>query len=312
MHERHPLPAGALALAARQGQVLSRSQLAAFGVGDRVLQRLLREGRLERIARGIYATGYGGWSQQAWAGVLIGGPRAVLGLEAAAHLDGLVRQPPGTVAVFTPQQHIVVDPRWRWIRAERAGRGEPPRTRLAQTVFDLSRELTPDAMVGILAEALYRRPLVRFELRELLEAGPRHPGRGLLGELLADVVEGVESALELRYVRTVERPHHLPVAIRQASPAGVHRTDGWYLDYGVLLELDGRAHHSGSNSLADYDRDNLHRIRGLFTLRYGWKHVVGDPCGVARQVAQALQSRGWQGAATTCPRCRKAPTTRSV
>lgn len=303
MHERHPIPAAALRLAARQGETISRRQLAEFGIGDRVLQRLLRDTQVVRVSRGVYATGPGGWEQQAWAGVLIGGPGAVLGLEAAAHLAGVVRQPPGTVAVFTPQAHRPRDERWRWIRAARAGTGWPPRTPLAQTVFDLAGVSPPDGLVGLLAEALYRRPVVRVELRELLAIQARTAQRELLEDLLADVIEGVESTLELRYVRTVERPHRLPVAVRQASPTGRYRTDGWYRDYDVLVELDGRAHHSGTAALADIERDNLHSLHGLTTLRFGWEQVVGNPCRVAHQVATVLHSQGWSGSLTPCGRC---------
>jgi hypothetical protein len=55
-------------LAGRQAGALSREQLLGHGVSDRVIHRLLADGRLERICQGIYATGEGGWLQQAWAG----------------------------------------------------------------------------------------------------------------------------------------------------------------------------------------------------------------------------------------------------
>jgi hypothetical protein len=35
-------------------------------------------------------------------------------------------------------------------------------------------------------------------------------------------------------------------------------------------------------------------------LRYGWRDVVGDPCGVAAQVAVLLTARGWSGTPQPC------------
>lgn len=90
------VPPELLLLAERQARTLSREQLLGHGVSDRVIQRLLRDGRLDRICQGVYATGEGGWMQQAWAGVLIGGPKAVIGGEAAGYLLGLVREKPCT------------------------------------------------------------------------------------------------------------------------------------------------------------------------------------------------------------------------
>jgi very-short-patch-repair endonuclease len=298
------LPPSLVSLADLQSGALSREQLLGYGVTDRVIGRLVSDERLARISRGVYATHAGGWSQLAWAGVLIGGSSAVVGLQAAAHLSGLLPDAPEQVAIFAPTHHRHRDRRWRFIEAERRSWGDPPRTRIAQTVIDLSAELSDEAVVSLLAEAVGRGRIRASELGEMLAALARHPKRALLTDVLAEVTAGSHSPLELRYAKEVERAHGLPPAVRQASPLSGHRTDGWYPDFGLVIELDGRAFHSGANALNDMDRDNAHLLAGLVTLRFGWRQVSTNPCGVAATVAGALTRAGWTGRSRTCSRCR--------
>jgi hypothetical protein len=288
-------------LAERQARTLSREQLRGYGITDRVIHRMSLDGTLERLSLGVYATGEGGWRQLAWAGVLLGGQRAVLGGAAAGHLHGLLKDPPDQILVFGAnwRQH---GQRWRFSEARRVGAGEPPRTRLAQTVVDLAAELDPDAIVSVVAEAIGRRGLRQAEIRRVLAETTRHPRRALLLDLVGEVVAGSRSPLELRYTREVERAHGLPTARRQEGPLH-YGTDVWYEEFGVLVELDGRAYHSGVAALDDMDRDNDHQLVGVITIRLGWRHVA-RPCQAAAKVARALRAHGWTGRLRPCPRCR--------
>jgi hypothetical protein len=297
------MPPDLLLLAGRQARTLSREQLVGHGVSDRVIQRLLTDGRLDRICQGIYATGEGGWMQQAWAGVLIGGPKAVIGGEAAGYLLGLLREPPEQVLVHTTNWRPR-DPRWRLGRSPRQGSGEPARTRLAQTVVDLAAGMDADGIVAVVAEAVGRKRVRPEEIRSVLAGTSRHPRRALLEDLLGEVATGSRSPLEVRYVRTVERAHGLPPAARQRGPLSSYAADAWYSEYGVIVELDGRAFHGGQTALDDMDRDNDHQLVGVITLRLGWRQVVGSPCQAAAKVARALRTRGWPGSLHPCPRCR--------
>ncbi|WP_051208339.1 type IV toxin-antitoxin system AbiEi family antitoxin domain-containing protein [Propionicicella superfundia] len=305
MHSRLPTPPEAISLAVRQGHAIARSQLAALGVSPEVVRRLRREGRLVPLARGVYATGDGGWAQVAWAGVLIGGSRAVLGLRAAAFLHGMVREPVLPVEVFVGSARHERDERWRFIRSDRSGRGDLPRTSIPQTLVDLAAEVESDELVALVAEATRARRTHGREVLHLLDDLPRHPRRRLLADLVAEVAAGCESPLELRYARDVERAHGLPRAVRQAGPTARYRADVWYREYGVVVELDGRRYHAGRAALMDMTRDNEHRLAGLITLRFGWAHVVGSPCDVAWTVARALADRGWSGLPVSCPRCHR-------
>ncbi len=300
---RRQLPSPLLALADRQAGAVSREQLLGFGVSDRVIHRLAEDRRLNRITPGIYATSPETWHQSAWAGVLIGGPSGVLGGAAAGYLQGLVKEPPGQVLVFTTARRQR-DQRWRLVCSPRRGSGEPPRTPTAQTVVDLAAELDADGIVSVVAEAVGRRRVRPQEIRRVLAETTRHPRRALLEDLLGEVAAGSHSPLELRYARDVERAHRLPSARRQQGPLARYAGDAWYEAYGVLVELDGRAFHSGMAALDDMDRDNEHQLLSLITLRFGWRQVAARPCVVATKVATALQRRGWTGTIRACPRCR--------
>lgn len=112
---------------------------------------------------------------------------------------------------------------------------------------------------------------------------------------LADVAEGAQSNLELRYVRTVERAHGLPAAQRQAKIVTGDRAryvDNLYEEAKLAVELDGQAAHPPEQRWADSHRDNEHACLAIMTVRYNWSDVTNRPCAVAAEVAVLLQMRG--------------------
>ena len=123
----------------------------------------------------------------------------------------------------------------------------------------------------------------------------------------------MESPLELRYHRRVERRHGLPAAalqVRAVIDGHLTRADALYEGHGVRIELDGAVGHTGARQADDLWRDNAVLIeRSEITLRYRWRHVAVFPCETAAQVAAALAARGWPGTPRPCgPRCTVART----
>jgi very-short-patch-repair endonuclease len=117
---------------------------------------------------------------------------------------------------------------------------------------------------------------------------------------------GVLSVLEFRYVRDVERRHHLPAAERQASFRQNRRAgyrDALYRDFGVAVELDGRLAHPADRKWRDARRDNIAAAGGIITLRFSWQDVTTRPCDVAAQVAAVLRRRGYTAARPCSPAC---------
>lgn len=305
MGPKQRLSGPAAALLAAQAGVISRHQLLGLGVSSRVIRRFGADGLLSAVVPGLYQSGPQlSWLGHAWAGVLIGGQGAVLGLEAAGHLHEL-RPEPAEITVNVTNERAP-RPGWRFIRAARKGVGEPPRTSLDATVVDLCAEADEDELAALLAEALSSRRTTAKRLLAELATRRRFPHRRLVREVLGDVALGAHSALERRFLVDVERAHRLPTAKRQRHAHEKHRADAWFEEYGVLAELDGRLHR-GAQALRDQSRDNDHAVLGLVTQRYGWRDVAGiNACLTAHQLGQLLMQRGWEGPVQACPRCRLA------
>ena len=124
---------------------------------------------------------------------------------------------------------------------------------------------------------------------------------------MSDAAVGAHSALELRFLREVERAHRLPRGARQARVRRAGSTtfrDVYYPQFKVVVELDGKAHHDSFEArLRDSRRDRLAAADGELTLRYGWWDVAATACLVARELGGALTSRGWTGAVGRCRKC---------
>lgn len=302
-----------MALAARQAGVLSSQQIGALGFSGRAKRRLVTAGAWRRIAQGVYATGSLDWTGQVWAGILLGGPQARIGGEAAGFLWGINSQP-GPIVVMVPDA-APIRSRPPWVfRRERAGvrsprsPGDPPRLTLPDTTIDLCDEATASEVVGIVTRAVGTRRTSVHQLRSALQNRTRFRHRRLLIALLGDVEEGAQSWLEVHYLNEVERAHGLPRGDRQNQARGRRFwRDIRYDPYGLVVELDGRIGHEGEGRFRDMRRDNVAVLDGETTLRYGYYDLTSGPCAVAFQVAAVLTLRGWAGVLRRCPRCSAVP-----
>ena len=310
MHRRIDPSDQLLATAASQGGVVGAEQLVALDFTCRSAERLVNQRSWVRLATGVYQVGVGepSWEGLAWAGVLLGGPRARLGFEAAGHLWKLVDEPPADITVLVPHGRPIAG-RGRWVfqqerSAARSVRspGSPPRTTIEDTVVDLCSVAETRALPGLLTKAVQGRRTTTRRILACVESRARVRHRDLLREMLGDVGQGAESPLELRYLTDVERPHGLPRAKRQVrSRSGREVRDLLYEECATIVELDGRVHIAGR--FRDMERDNAALLGGDVTLRYGWPDVTERPCSVAWEVAAVLIRRGWRGAPTRCRLC---------
>lgn len=314
MHTRQQLPDSLVRLGLHQAGVVSTAQARYAGMTRAVIARCLDDGHLTSLTRGIYGLG-GPFDDEAlaWAGHLIAGEGSRIGGLASAHLNRLVDDAPGVVEVLVPPGRRVSrkDPRWRFVHEQssvrgRVGRGSPPRLNVEDTVLDLCAGATEKEVVGWVTAAVQRRLTTAARLLLTVEGRPHVGHRRLLVGLLSDVGDGAESPLEVTFLRDVERAHGLPRAQRQLARLGFV-SDVAYELFGVLVELDGRRGHEDLGRFRDMGRDNAFLVEGLVTLRYGWVDVVDRPCEVARQIAQVLAGRGWNGLLTRCRRCAALP-----
>ena len=317
------LPEDSRALLDLQHGVLSRAQALELGIGPRTVSSRLRQGHWQRLQRGVYGAFTGQPDREAalWAALRRAGPDAVLSHWTAAELSKLTTRQSALIHVAIPLQrriHVipgVVIHRSRRAEASRHPTLTPPRTRIEETTLDLaavSKDL--DDALAWLARACGARLTTPDRLRMALDARARVRWREALTAALDDIAGGAHSSLELRYVRRVERPHHLPRAQRQVRTVRGRRTeykDALYAEFGVAVETDGVIAHPLEARWRDQHRDNASAVDRIITLRYSWADVTQRPCQVAAEVAAVLCQRGWRGTPRPCrPSCplpRRAP-----
>ncbi|GGM62418.1 type IV toxin-antitoxin system AbiEi family antitoxin domain-containing protein [Dactylosporangium sucinum] len=294
--------------------VVSRADALRAGISDAVIRRRLASGRWQRVFPGTFVTFSGPVPRETYldAVVLHAGAGAVLSHRTAAELHGLADEP-------APLVHVTVPAGRRPRRApgvafHRSGRVEraahpalrPPRTRVEDTVVDLADTAASlDEAIGWITRACGRRLTTVARLRAAFAERPRVRWRRRLQLLLSDEGDGCHSVLEARYLTDVERPHGLPIGLRQsplAQGGASEYADVEYAGFGLVVELDGRLAHPDEERARDRRRDNGATEQGRRTLRYGWAEVVGDPCAVAVQVARVLRAAGWRGEPRSCGR----------
>ena len=309
------LPARVTELAEFQAGVLTRAQVLGHGLTDGVITARIRAGHWRPLGRGVYLT-FTGPPQRGgllWAAVLQAGSGAVLSHQSAAELHRLTPEPTSPIHVTVPPQRRIeripgVSVHYsRRLDQARHPCLEPPRTRIEETVLDLTEAAgTFDEAVGWLCRAVGGRFTTAQHLSAAMAARTRLRRRDGLAAALSDVGDGAHSLLELRYVK-IERAHGLPRAKRQARASVLGRTvyrDNLYVAYLVVVELDGRAAHPDGIRWRDMRRDNAGAVEGLLTLRYGYADATEHPCEIAAEVARVLQARGWLGQPRRCgPAC---------
>jgi hypothetical protein len=299
-----------------QEGVVGRRQLLAAGLTPGQARREVVARRWRRLHDGVFATFTGSVPERAqvWAALLRAGPDAAAAHRTALWLTGVIDEFPGVIEVAIPHERRSVSGGGVRVHRMRAldrlvhPSARPPRLRLEVAVLAVTeRAEKADLVIDLVLRSVQRRLTTAGRLRSALEVWPRHRWRGLVAELLSEVADGVASALELRYVRDVERAHGLPRGERnrtEGEPGRRRYRDVRYSRFGLVAELDGREAHPDDEAFRDLRRDNASTLSGDRVLRYGWRDVVGRPCEVAAQVVAGLRAGGWRGTLRPCgPAC---------
>ncbi len=310
------LPDECLRLLKRQRGILASWQAESAGLSPRRIEVLVRTGRWQRVGYGVYATFTGALRRDAilWAAVLRAGPQAALSHETADGLYGVVSDVGRKIHVVVPGEQrprpaagLVIHRSRRFWQIADPGY-LPLRTQIEETVLDLAEGATSfDDVVALLARSCQRRATTPFLLTMALDKRPRVRWRKETSLALQDVADGVNSILEFRYRRDVERAHNLPASERQApGTVDQHRIfrDVRYRRYRVIVELDGKASHPDEHRWKDKHRDNAAAADGWVSLRYGWADVHERACQTSLQVGSVLARQGWTGTVRRCgPTC---------
>jgi hypothetical protein len=299
--------------------VVSREQARDAGFTAKSIEWRLRSGSWQRLQLGVYATFTGALSREGtlWAAVLRVGPDAALSHETAAEIHELLTKPASQIHLNVPaRRHPGRDQKIRGVIIHRSRCLTPewqppwrlPRTSVEDTVLDLvAAARTFDGAYGWISIAVGRRKTTPELLGQALSARSRMHWRAGITAALADAADGVHSPLERHYVYGVERAHGLPTAQRQAKRrhgSGTRYLDNLYGKYGVCVELDGAVAHPAEGRWRDTHRDNLNRVQGTATLRYGWPDATEHRCRTAAEIGLLLRRRGWKGTIRPCsPSC---------
>lgn len=298
------------------GDVIARRQSTDAGIATYTMRNRVRDGRWQRLQRGVYAAFSGEPTREAilWAALLRAGPGAVLSHQTAAERHGLIDKPSPVITITVPASRHpahekipgVIIHRSDAILRTRHPAMLPPCTRVEDTVLDLI-QVAPsfDDAYAWICRAIGRRRTTADRIRQAIDGRKKMRWRRELMLALGDADHGALSVLEYRYVRRVERPHGLPVARRQAQVrqrTGNRYLDNLYEEYGVCVELDGTAAHPSDEQWRDKRRDNANAVSGLVTLRFGFPDLLDHRCETAAAVAGLLQRRGWPGSPRPCGR----------
>lgn len=300
-----------VAMVQRDG-VVTRAELKTAGLGRPDIDRLIRGGSLRQVHGPVYVdhTGPLTFPQRLWSAVLSCAPALVCGptllaphpadpvIHVAIDATRRVSSPPGV------QVHRV-----RGLDAMAQWKAEPPRVRREDAVMlEVGRARTELDVVRLLTDAARDRDIGPQRLSDALPRHRRIRRRAFVAALVADLTAGVNSVLEWGYVTRVERAHGLPTPIRQSprlTAGGIEYPDQEYIEFGVVIELDGRfGHDSWEAGNRDARRDLADAAAGKVTVRLRWGQVFGTPCETAGQLETVLRRRGWGGRARRCgPDC---------
>jgi hypothetical protein len=303
-----------------QSGVISRRQLLAHDATPAGIERGLRRRELVRILPGVFLehAGEPTWIQHAWAMVLHYEPAALTGQSALRAVAG-----PGWRRHSDDGPiHIAVDvsrtvrrvsgcrlDRMTSLKENVLWNASPPRVR-PEVAGILVASATEGELgrIGVLADLCQSRRTSADRLVAALDSRSRVRGRDWLRAVLLDIRDGTCSVLEHGYLTRVERPHGLPVGIRQegsATAQGVVLRDVLYREYDRYVELDGRLFHDTAGQRdADLDRDLDAAVTGQGTVRLGWGQVFDRPCRTTERLAVLLRMGGWCGSPVRCgPDC---------
>ena len=261
-------------MAARQHGTVATWQLLRLGYTEHVIRRLVAEGWLHPVHRGVYAVGHRRLSVKGrWmAAVLACGPDALLSHRAAAALHEL-RTAPGMIDVTAATNRAVPGVRCHRSRSlrkpDRTVVDGIPVTSLNRTLLDMATVEHHQRLRSML-EAVQRRELLRpSQLEELLERSTGHRGVTPLKRALAELHEQApwtQSQLErdfLELIREAGLPEPQTNVIVDGFPV-----DCFWPQHNLVVELDGYDFHRGKRSFED-DRvkDAAHTLAGRRSIR---------------------------------------------
>lgn len=303
--EAEPQGKRVAALATSQQGVVSRAQLRQLGLSEYAIERDVREGRLRRVFRGVYAVGRTGVGDRGWmrAATLACGKGTVVSHRSAAALLGFVDRAPVVVDVIAPGNA------GRKIARVRAHQVEPPPshetgavngipcTSPARTLVDIAGEVGARTLRSAFERAAAKQLLDVAAVEAAASRATRGVGaaRTLAAEWKDAVPRGrLKSPLEAMLLplltsRGIAPPRtNAPVRL---SGGHTIEVDFLWPEQRFVVEADSRDFHATPVAFErDRWRDRELLRAGYSTLRVTHQQVETEPQPIAEAVAAHLAS----------------------
>lgn len=281
-------------LAARRHGVVTSADLVAAGVGRGAIARLVADGLVRPLHRGVYLVGplKDAWTD-AMAAVLACGPGAAVSHHAAAAIWGVRPAWHGPIDVTTTRQ---LRPRngvrlHRTRRLEVTRRHGVPVTTPGRTLLDLAAELDERALARAIEEAQLLRLITPAELGSLNGRSSGRRGAKRLAATLAAANEPrlTRSEAERRFLDIV-RAARLPAPETNVRVAG-YEVDFLWREQRLVVEVDGFAYHS---SRAAFERDRRKdadlQAAGLRVVRVTYRQLIRDREALVARITRQIYS----------------------
>lgn len=266
------------------------------------LRRAVDEGRIVRLARGVYARSGHRLDQLDAAVARLGGD-VVVSHETAAQLWGipLLGRPPSTIQLTRPRRRTGTD-RYPGLAIHHAAvpdqhrtvRNGVPVTTAARTVMDLARSGAFRSGVSAADGALRLRRCTREQMLAVTADCAGWPGvrrarsvAEFADPLAANPLESIS--------RVAFHDHGLPRPLLQAEVLSLDIVDFLWDAFGVVGEADGLGKYVDIE-VVRREKHRQERLEqdGLVVVRWTWRDVYFRPDAVAHRAADALRRRGWQ------------------
>jgi very-short-patch-repair endonuclease len=295
--------------------MISTAQAHAAGLSNGQIAQLVRSGQWRRCCRGAYLVPAAHPVRGPVRAALLGRPDAVVCGITAAHL--LRFEVPGTMvpgpAAPCHRVHLLLPP--NRTRAQPSGVilhfgalsadhvitvANIPVTSPDRTLADLVLCRGRDDAVAVMDTALRMGHVNDLVMARSLAYG-RHGADGRRGWWrLADgrAESPLETRLRLLFLDAGLPPAHPQWPVTDAAGRIVARLDLAWPGYRLDVEADGVGVHGAPAALyADRQRQNLLAGLGWTVLRFTWEDLRERSGEVARVVAAALRTAGWDGRA---------------
>jgi predicted transcriptional regulator of viral defense system len=286
-------------IAFAQHGVITFEQLRDAGLGEGAINLRVRNQRLHRVHRGVYAVGHARMSREGrWmAAVLALGDGALLSHVSAAALWGIRHSSSSQVHVTVPtpcgrkdRRGIVVHRSLTLRPADIAERQAIPVTSVSRTLLDLAGMLAPGRLERAVEQALALRLFDLSATHDVLAANPRRPGAAALARIVAAIhdepsltrLELEALMLDLCDAHGIERPE-VNVVVE-----GVE-VDFFWRAQRLIVETDGRESHETPTAFArDRERDERLTVLGYRVVRFTYRRLVDHPAAVAATLRTLL------------------------